>query len=70
MFAWLRRRRLDQEQKRLEQRHLRLLQEARDLQRGGDIQGFAAKTDEAAAAERELDAFLQQHGRTPSGAGR
>lgn len=61
MFAWLRRRRLQQERRRLEQAWLRLLEEARDLQRGGDIQGFAAKTAEAAAAEQQLEAWDKAH---------
>jgi hypothetical protein len=62
MFAWLRRRRLQQERRRLEQAWLRLLEEARDLQRGGDIQGFAAKSAEAAEAEQRLDAWDKAHG--------
>lgn len=66
MFAWLRRRRLQQERRRLEQAWLRLLEEARDLQRGGDIQGFAAKTAEAAAAEQRLEAWDQAHGGAPT----
>ena len=45
---------------------LRLLEEARDLQRGGDIQGFAAKTAEAAAAEQRLEAWDQAHGGAPT----
>ena len=49
MFDWLRRRRLAREQHRLERLHLQLLEAARDLQRNGDIQAFAAKTAEAAA---------------------
>lgn len=66
MFAWLRRRRLQQERRRLELAWLRLLEEARDLQRGGDIQGFAAKTAEAAAAEQRLEAWDQAHGGAPT----
>lgn len=61
MFAWLRRRRLQQERRRLEQAWLRLLEEGRDLQRGGDIQGFAAKTAEAAEAEQQLEAWDREH---------
>jgi hypothetical protein len=61
MFAWLRRRRLQQDRRRLEQDYLRLLEQARDLQRGGDIQGFAAKTAEAAEAEARLDAWDRAH---------
>ena len=41
---------------------MRLLEEARDLQRGGDIQGFAAKTAEAAEAEQRLEAWDKANG--------
>jgi len=47
MIKWLKRR-------RLEKLHRKLLQEARDLQRRGDIVAFAAKTAEADKVEREL----------------
>jgi hypothetical protein len=57
MFAWLARRRRDKQHRLLQQRHLRLLEEARDLQRNGDIQGFAARTAAAEVAERELADF-------------
>jgi hypothetical protein len=62
MFAWLRRRRVLREKQRLERLHLDLLTAARDLQRKGDIQAFAAKTAEAEAAEQQLDRFLAEHG--------
>lgn len=62
MFDWLRRRRLAREQHRLERLHLQLLEAARDLQRNGDIQAFAAKTAEAAAVEQQLDALLAGRG--------
>ncbi|MFT4843747.1 MAG: hypothetical protein ACI8UD_004109 [Planctomycetota bacterium] len=55
MFTWLRRRRILRDHRQLESLHRKLLEEARDLQRTGDIQGFAAKTDEAAAVERKID---------------
>ncbi|MCU0864450.1 MAG: DUF6435 family protein [Planctomycetes bacterium] len=54
----MRRRKVVNEQRRLERLHLQLLEQARDLQRNGDIQGFAAKTAEAAAVEQQLDAVL------------
>lgn len=57
MFAWFARRRREKQHRLLQQRHLRLLEEARDLQRNGDIQGFAARTAEAAVAERALEDF-------------
>ena len=47
MIKWLKRR-------RLEKLHRKLLEEARDLQRRGDIVAFAAKTAEAEKVEREL----------------
>lgn len=55
MFTWMRRRRLLKERQKLESLHRNLLEQARDLQRSGDIQGFAAKTDEAAIVERQVD---------------
>jgi hypothetical protein len=60
MFAWLRRRRSQQLYNRLERQYLQLLEQARDLQRNGDIQGFAAKTAEAAEVERQLDAVAAE----------
>lgn len=47
MFTWWKRR-------RLERLHRKLLEEARDLQRRGDIVAFAAKTAEAEKVERQL----------------
>lgn len=58
MITWLRNRRFINEQRRLERLHLQLLEQARDLQRSGDICGFAGKTSEAAAVEQQLDAWL------------
>lgn len=62
MFAWLRRRRVLHEKQRLERLHLELLTAARDLQRNGDIQAFAAKTAEAAEVEQQLERFVAEHG--------
>ena len=39
----------------LQRHHNRLLVEARDLQRKGDIPAFAAKTREAAEVEKKID---------------
>lgn len=39
----------------LQRHHNRLLVEARDLQRKGDIPAFAAKTREAAEVEKRID---------------
>lgn len=50
MLNWFKRR-------RLEKLHRKLLQEARDLQRRGDIVAFAAKTAEADKVERALAAI-------------
>jgi|GEM_PF-1373839 len=41
----------------LQRRYEALLKEARDLQRGGDIPAFAAKTAEANKVLDELDAL-------------
>lgn len=41
----------------LEKKYARLLEEAMQLQRGGDIKGYAAKTAEAEAVADELDAL-------------
>ena len=56
MFRWLRSRRGDDPLAELRARYARLLEEARDLQRHGDIQGFAQKTAEAEAVGIQLDA--------------
>ncbi len=56
MFRWLRSRRGDDPLGELRARYARLLEEARDLQRNGDIQGFAQKTAEAEAVGIQLDA--------------
>ena len=58
MFAWLRQRRLTRERQRLVRLHLQLLEQARNLQRNGDIRGFAAKTEAAAAVEQQLDQWI------------
>lgn len=41
----------------LQKRYDRLMTEARDLQRRGDIQGFATKSAEAETVGQELDAL-------------
>ncbi|MEM9556115.1 MAG: DUF6435 family protein [Acidobacteriota bacterium] len=43
--------------KKLEARYAQLMTEARDLQRRGDIQGFAVKSDEAEEVGKQLDAL-------------
>lgn len=45
---------------------MQLLEQARDLQRGGDIRGFAAKTEEAATVERQLDEWIARHPAPPA----
>lgn len=66
MWTWLERRRQRRERARLERLHLALLEQARDLQRGGDMRGFAAKTAEAAEVERRLDALAAARGPAPA----
>lgn len=46
--------------KKLEAEYHKLLEEARDLQRKGDIQGFAEKTAEAEELAGRIDALKQQ----------
>ncbi len=58
MLGWLRRRRLTRDRQRLERLHRSLLEQARDLQRKGDIRGFAAMTEAGATVERQLDEAL------------
>lgn len=41
--------------KKLEKDYLRLLEEAMQLQRGGDIKGYAAKVAEAEAVQEQLE---------------
>lgn len=53
MFGFLRR----DNQKSLEREYRRLLEAARDLQRNGDIVGFAAKSKEAEEVAQKLDAL-------------
>lgn len=54
MFGWLRKKNPTSD---LQKRYEALMREARDLQRGGDIVGYAAKMAEADAVRRELDAL-------------
>lgn len=44
-------------EKRLEKRYANLLEQARDLQRSGNMPAFAEKSAEAEAVGRELDAL-------------
>lgn len=41
--------------KKLEKEYSRLLEEAMQLQRGGDIKGFAAKSAEAEAVMKQIE---------------
>ncbi|MEM1358850.1 MAG: DUF6435 family protein [Bacteroidota bacterium] len=41
--------------KKLEKEHARLLEEAMQLQRGGDIKGFAAKSAEAEEVAKKIE---------------
>ncbi|MFH1302230.1 MAG: DUF6435 family protein [Planctomycetota bacterium] len=53
MFGWLRR----DPRKKLEAQYARKLVQARDAQRNGNIQGYAALMAEAETILQELDAF-------------
>jgi hypothetical protein len=53
MLGWLKR----DPKKKLEAEYARRLQEARDLQRKGDIKGYAAVSAEADNLSRQLDAL-------------
>lgn len=44
---------------KLEKKHAKLLEEAMQLQRGGDIKGYAAKTAEAEAVANEIEALRE-----------
>ncbi len=46
--------------KKLEAEYGRLLEEARDLQRNGDIKGFAAKTAQAEDVAGQIEALKEQ----------
>ncbi len=48
--------------KKLEKEHQKLLEEAMQLQRGGDIKGYAAKMAEAEAKEKEIEALARKEG--------
>lgn len=65
MKQWLANRRVKKQQRQLEQQHRQLLEAARDLQRGGDIKGFAHKTAEAEAVARQLDAITESDQPSP-----
>ena len=56
MFQWLRTRRSERTLDDLRRRYAVLLEEARDLQRNGDIEAFATKTAEAQAVGEQIDA--------------
>ncbi|MEO0732120.1 MAG: DUF6435 family protein [Bacteroidota bacterium] len=43
--------------KELEKKYARLMEEAMQLQRGGDIKGYAAKSAEAEAVAKEIEAL-------------
>ena len=62
MFDWLKRRDPRQQVKK---RNESAIREARDIQRRGDIIGFAAKMAEAEAIGAELDAFDRAPPSTP-----
>ena len=50
--------------KKLEAEYQQLLQEARDLQRNGDIQGFARMSDRADQLGRKIEAMKAEGARS------
>lgn len=46
--------------KKLEKEHRKLLEEAMQLQRGGDIKGYALKMGEAEEVEKKIEALRQK----------
>ncbi len=52
MFSWFFKK---DKVKELEKKHLEMLQEARDIQRSGDLRKYAQKLEEAEIVERELE---------------
>jgi len=47
----------DKEMEALQKEYKALMEQARDIQRKGDIQGFAAKSDEAEQVAKKIDAL-------------
>ena len=52
--------------RRLESKYLKKLEEARDLQRGADIQGFAVATREASDIARRIDELKAAVSKAPT----
>lgn len=50
--------------KKLRQQYAKLLEEARDLQRGGDIKGYALKSAEAEKVLQEIERLEAADGST------
>ena len=46
--------------KQLEKQHAKLLEEAMQLQRGGDIKGYAKKMSEAEDVAKEIETLSQK----------
>ena len=57
MLKWLARRRFEKQRTGLQRQYGKLLEAARDLQRAGDIQAFAAKTAEAEECAQQIEAL-------------
>jgi hypothetical protein len=53
--------------KKLRESYARLLEEARDLQRNGDIKGFAQKSAEAEELWRQIEALTSSGELSPPG---
>ena len=57
MFKWLAKRRVNKQRTSLDRQYRQLLEAARDLQRAGDIQAFAAKTAEAEECAKQIESM-------------
>ena len=52
MFGWFKKK---TEKERLQEKYANMMEEARDLQRGGDIPAFAKKTAEAEELLKQIE---------------
>jgi len=48
--------------KKLEKKYLKLMEEAMEIQRGGDIKAYAQKTAEAEKVAEEIEALKKERG--------
>jgi hypothetical protein len=66
MFKWLAKRRRVNQRASLDRQYRQLLEAARDLQRAGDIQAFAAKTAEAEDCAKKIETMDEAEGQQSS----